>query len=222
MKENMTRPYLLAKKLSHLLDLESKIEAVLSVSMYYLNQYMDAERSSIFLIHNCGQELTVFSSLDLKRHEIRIPRSRGIAGWVFANRKPALVNNAYEDNRFYKAVDEMTGFHTRNLICTPLLDFQDHCLGTLQSLNRKRGHFTTDDLELLKLAARIMAVAINNSRRFNEVSATNDARRRFIAQIVGNIGNPSFPTNFSSSITTSLTPVSAKPSDRRMGACGFR
>jgi len=112
-----------------------------------------------------------------------------VAGWVFVNRKPAVVNNAYEDSRFYRKVDEKTGFHTRNLVCTPLLDNEDHCLGTLQSINKKIGHFTTDDLKLLSLAARMVAVAINNSRRYDEISITNEARRKFIKQITGNIGN---------------------------------
>jgi GAF domain-containing protein len=159
----------LEKELSQLFDLEGKIDTMLSVSMYYLNQFMDSERSSIWLFQNGNQHLTIFSSLDLEKNEIRVPKSCGVVGWVYENCKPAVVNNAYEDSRFYRKVDDMTGFHTRNLVCTPLLDYKDHCLGTLQSLNKKIGDFTTDDLELLNLAARMVAVAINNSRRNDEI-----------------------------------------------------
>ena len=188
MKESMTRSYCLAKELSQLFDLEGKIDTMLSVSMYYLNQFMDSERSSIWLFQHWNQKLTIFSSLDLEKNEIRIPKSCGVAGWVFVNREPAVVNNAYEDNRFYRKVDDMTRFHTRNIVCTPLLDYKDHCLGTLQSLNKTTGDFTTDDLELLNLAARMVAVAINNSRRYKEILVTNEARRKFIKKISGNIG----------------------------------
>ena len=189
MKESMTRSYCLAKELSQLFDLEGKIDTMLSVSMYYLNQFMDSERSSIWLFQHWNQHLTIFSSLDLEKNEIHIPKSCGVAGWVFVNREPAVVNNAYEDNRFYRKVDDMTRFHTRNIVCTPLLDYKDHCLGTLQSLNKTTGDFTTDDLELLNLAARMVAVAINNSRRYKEISVTNEARRKFIKKISGDIGN---------------------------------
>jgi GAF domain-containing protein len=189
MKESMTRSYCLAKELSQLFDLEGKINTMLSASMYYLNQFMDSERSSIWLFQHWNQKLTIFSSLDLEKNEIRIPKSCGVAGWVFVNREPAVVNNAYEDNRFYRKVDDMTRFHTRNIVCTPLLDYKDHCLGTLQSLNKTTGDFTTDDLELLNLAARMVAVAINNSRRYKEISVTNEARRKFIKKISGDIGN---------------------------------
>ena len=187
MEESMTRSYRLSKKLSQLFDLESNIDAVLSVSMHHLNQFMDSERSSVFLFQHLNQQLTVFSSLDLKKNEIQIPKSCGVAGWVFVNRQPAVVKNAYEDSRFYKKVDDMTGFHTRNLICTPLLDYKDHCLGTLQSLNKKRGDFTTDDLELLKLAARMVAVAIKTSKHYTEILVASKARERFINQITDNL-----------------------------------
>ena len=107
---------------------------------------------------------------------------------MFVNRQPAVVNNAYEDTRFYKEVDDMTGFKTRNLICTPLLDFKENCLGTLQSMNKNSGDFTTEDLELLNLAARMVAVAINNSRQYTELLVKNKASRTFIRQITDNSG----------------------------------
>jgi len=188
MEESMTRSYRLSKELSQLFDLESNIDTVLSVSMYHLNQFMDSERSSVFLFQHLNQQLTVFSSLDLKKNEIRVPKSCGVAGWVFVNRQSAVVNNAYEDNRFYQKVDDMTGFRTRNLICTPLLDSKDNCMGTLQSLNKKSGDFTADDLDLLNLAAGMVAVAIKNSKQYTELLVTNNAREKFINQITGNLG----------------------------------
>jgi GAF domain-containing protein len=189
MEKSIIRHYRLANEMSELFDLESNIDNVLAVSMYKLNQIMDAERSSIFLFDPLKQQLTSFSSQDLEKKEIRVSKKVGVAGWVFENRVPAIINNAYADNRFYKRVDEMTGFRTRNLICTPLIDYNEHCLGTLQSLNKKSGDFTADDLELLDLTARLVAVAINNSIRFNEIQTTNMARKKLIKQIVSSIGN---------------------------------
>ena len=82
----------------------------------------------------------------------------------------------------------MTGFRTRNLVCTPLIDYKEHCLGTLQSLNKKSGNFTTDDLELLDLTARLVAVAISNSRRYDEILTINMASKKLINNIVSTIG----------------------------------
>jgi adenylate cyclase len=189
MEKSLIRHYHLAKELSQLFDLESNIDAVLAVSMYKLNQFMDSERSSIFLFDPLKQQLTSFSSQDLEKKEIRIPKSSGVSGWVFEHRIPAIVNDADSDSRFYRVVDDITGFRTRNLICTPLIDYKERCSGTLQSLNKKSGDFTTDDLELLDLTARLVAVAISNNRRYDEILTTNIARKEVIKQIIDSIGN---------------------------------
>jgi adenylate cyclase len=189
MKESMTRSYRLTKELSQLFTLEGKIDATLSVSLYYMNQILESERSSIFLFQHWNQELTIFSSLDLKKQEISIPKGCGVAGWVFVNQKPCIVNNAYEDSRFYKNVDRLTGFKTRNLICAPLLDNKCHCLGTIQSLNKSNGDYTSDDLDLLSLAAGMVTAAIRNNSRYAEICTQNDARRHFIKQISRHLGN---------------------------------
>jgi adenylate cyclase len=180
--KTMDRVYCMANELSRVFDLESNIDAMLSYSMEKINQFMDSERTSIFIFDPLNQQLTSFSSLDLEKHEMRIPKSFGVAGWVFENREPAVIQNAYEDSRFYRGIDEITGFHTRNLICTPLTDYKGRCSGTLQSLNKKTGDYTTGDLELLDLAARMLSVAINNSRRYSEILGLNESRKKFIEQ----------------------------------------
>ena len=167
------------------------MDTVLSISMYYICQFMDSERSSVFLIEPWDQRLSIFSSLDLNKHEIRIPKSQGVAGWVYENQKPALIHNAYKDERFYKEVDQMTGFHTRSLICTPLWDNNGTCFGTLQSLNKKSGNFNTDDLDLLNLAARMVAIAISNNKRYREIVVTNRARKKMILKMADSLGCPS-------------------------------
>ena len=190
MENKIIRYYRLAKELSELFDLESSIDAALAVSAYKLNQHMDSARSSIFLFDPLRRQLTSFSSQDLTKNEIRISTSIGVAGWVFENRLPVIVNHAYTDIHFYSGVDEMTGFETRNLICTPLIDDKERCLGTLQSLNKKFGDFTTDDLGLLNLAAGLMAVALKNNRRFTEVMAVNMASKKVTSRIINNIVSP--------------------------------
>ena len=184
MKECMTRSYRLTKELSQLFDLEGRMDATLSVSMYYLNQILESERSSIFLFQHWNQELTIFSSLDLEKHEISMPKSCGVAGWVFVNQKSLIINNAYEDSRFFKDVDDMTGFRTRNIICAPLVDSKrSACIGTVQALNKNQGDFSSDDLDLLKLAAGMLTMAINNSKRYDELMVTNEARKRLVQHI---------------------------------------
>jgi GAF domain-containing protein len=67
----------------------------------------------------------------------------------------------------------MTGFRTRNLICCPLIDDNRKCLGTVQSLNKKSGDFTTDDLEILDVTARLVAVVLSKNKAYDEMLTTN-------------------------------------------------
>ena len=173
MEKRRMRPHRLATELTQLFNLETSLDTVLAVSMYKLNQYMDSERSSIFGFDPLNKQLTSYSSLDLAKQEIRMSNTTGVAGWVFEHRMPAVINDAYDDSRFYRGVDDMTGFLTRNLICTPLIGDKGKCLGTIQSLNKKSGDFTTNDLELLDMTARLVAVAIKKNRSYDEMLITN-------------------------------------------------
>jgi adenylate cyclase len=173
MEKSRIRPHCLVTELSQLLNLDTDLDTVLAVSMYKLNHYMDSERSSIFVFDPLNKQLTSYSSLDLGKLEIRMPKSTGVAGWVFEHRMPAVINDAYDDSRFYRGVDDMTGFRTRNMICSPMIDDNGKCLGTIQSLNKKSGDFTTDDLELLDVTARFVAVILNKNKAYDEMLTTN-------------------------------------------------
>ena len=175
MEKSRIQHHRLVTELSQLFNLETSLDTVLTVSMYKLNQYMDSERSSIFVFDPLNKQLTSYSSLDLAKQEIRMSESTGVAGWVFEHRMPAIINDAYEDSRFFRGVDDMTGFRTRNLICTPMIDDKGKCLGTIQSLNKKNGDFTNNDLELLDVTARLVAVALNKNIGYDEMLTTNIA-----------------------------------------------
>ncbi len=179
MEKSGIRLHRLAMELSQLFNLQTSLDTVLVVSMYKLNQYMDSERSSIFVFDPLKEQLTSYSSLDLAKREIRMSKSTGVAGWVFEHGMPAVINDAYDDSRFYRGVDEMTGYRTRNLICTPLIENKGKCIGTIQSLNKKSGDFTTSDLELLDMTARLAAVALNKKRGCDEMLTMNIAGEKW-------------------------------------------
>ena len=187
---NMDRLHTLVKDLSQLFNLESNLDSVLAVAMYKLSQAVNSESSSIFLIDPLRQQLVCFSSLDIEKREIRVSKSSSIAGWVFENRQPVIVNHVYNDCRFYSRVDEITGFKTRNMICTPLIDLKECCLGTLQSLNKVNGDFDADDLELLGLASHLVAVAMDNSRLYRELKTTSRAGGLVLEKLANNVDPP--------------------------------
>lgn len=53
---------------------------------------------------------------------MRIPIGQGIAGHVATTGNLLNIRNAYEHPLFYRGIDEVTGFRTRNILCFPIRD----------------------------------------------------------------------------------------------------
>ena len=151
---------------------------------------MNSERCSVFLEDEKGRGLTAFVSTDLKRNEINIPDNRGVAGWVFKNKIPLIVSDAYHDERFYPDIDKQTGFKTRNIVCVPLVNRKKETIGTLQALNKDSGDFSDDDREVLTYLANYVTVAIENARLYEELKTADRAKERVISHLSHELRTP--------------------------------
>lgn len=169
---------------------EMSLEALFPLVIEHTNDIMDTEASSIFLFDKQSNELWSLVSTDVGRNEIRIPATEGIAGWVFQNRVPALVNHTPDDPRFSASVDTKTGFTTRNVLCVPLVDRHKECVGTIQALNKKTAGFTLPDQEILGCLADYATVALENSMLCQELRAMNKAKERAINHLSHELKTP--------------------------------
>uniref|UniRef100_A0A1B0D2T1 Phosphodiesterase n=1 Tax=Phlebotomus papatasi TaxID=29031 RepID=A0A1B0D2T1_PHLPP len=108
-----------------------------------------AERCSLFLIDKYTGELVskVFDGNEATE-EFRIENGQGIAGHVANTGKLLNIRNAYQHSLFYKGVDEVTGFKTRNILCFPICD-EENIIGVAQLCNKANGfHFDKCDEEI--------------------------------------------------------------------------
>jgi len=103
------------------------------------------------------------------KNEIRIQADFGVAGWVFKSKNPLIINEPYDDARFYSEVDRSTGFRTNNILSIPIINRQGDCMGVLQTLNKDSGNFTDEDIELLDSISHYVAIALENSKLYEEV-----------------------------------------------------
>lgn len=140
------------------------LRAILEVS----RRVMRAEAASLFLVDEAGDALQLALSSQADGHfvsrPIRVPKGRGIAGWVFERGESLLIPDAYADERFYKEADRQTGFRTRSILCAPLK--RDGALiGVLQVLNpREKAAFEAEDLEGFEAYANLTATALEKIR----------------------------------------------------------
>ena len=130
---------------------------------------LDAERATIFL-HDVATG-TLFSRVasggDIA--EIRFPAHLGIAGAVFTSGQTMNIPHAYADLRFNPSFDRQTGFFTRSILCVPIVNKDDRTIGVTQILNKKGGSFTDEDEQRLKAFTAQIAIALENSKLFDDV-----------------------------------------------------
>ena len=169
---------------------EINFDVLFEVIIEQTNKIMDTTNCSIFLIDDQNQFLQAFISTDLKKNDIRIPKDNGVAGWVFNNRSAVIIHDPYDDPRFYPEVDKKTGFKTKCILCVPLINREDTCIGTLQVLNKKQGSFTDDDLEILTYLSDYVTIALENSRIYEELKASDRAKQKVIDHLSHELKTP--------------------------------
>ncbi len=148
---------------------ELEIDQLLVKIVSKTSEVMNADRCTLFLLdrQTGGLWSKVAQGDNLK--EIRVPRGMGIAGHVAMTGETVNIRDAYQDSRFNPEVDRRTGYHTRTILCMPLCDERRDIIGVMQVLNKNRGVFTEEDEQLLDALGSQTAIALENSRLFEEV-----------------------------------------------------
>jgi signal transduction histidine kinase len=98
---------------------------------------------------------------------IVVPTDNSIAGWVFIHGEPLNVHEALSDARFFREVDVLTRFQTRSVLGVPLRT-KHKTIGVLEAVNKRVGVFTDEDVRLLQALGAQAAIAIENSRLFQQ------------------------------------------------------
>ena len=158
--------------LSVVADITSELEldSLLARVMAEATRMLDAERSTLFL-HDDKTD-TLFSRVAQgdKVGEIRLPSHAGIAGTdVFTTNKTVNIPHAYADLRFNPGFDKTTGFFTRSILCTPVVNKYGKVIGVTQALNKRGGPFSDEDESRLKAFTAQVAIALDNAKLFDDV-----------------------------------------------------
>jgi len=168
------------------LDLEALIELIVEQTV----ELLGVSRCTVFLHDYKSDQLWSIVGTGLKKNTIRIPSSAGIAGWVFTNRRPLIINDAYHDPRFCRDVDKSTGFTTANLLCIPLVNRSNVCIGSLQALNKSSGDFTDKDQLLLSTVSQYITIALENGRLYENLKSISEARKKVIDHLSHELKTP--------------------------------
>lgn len=149
---------------------EIQLLPLLQKVMETVTEILDADRSTLFLYDAKTDELWSQVAEGLKVKEIRFPSNVGIAGSVFSSGNTINIQDAYQDDRFNKAVDKKTGYRTQSILCMQLRNKANKPIGVVQVLNKAEGPFTDMDEKRLRAFSANAAIAIENSQLFDTVS----------------------------------------------------
>lgn len=156
----------ISRDLASTLDLD----ILLSRIVHAAAEVSGAEAASILLYDDTSRQLYFQVSTDMDestRRGVTVPLDGSIAGWIVNNRKPVRITNAHEDSRFYSNIEEVSGLKTESLLGIPLIT-KNKIVGVLEALNKHRGKFTDNDESLLLVLGAQAAVAIENTRLFQQ------------------------------------------------------
>lgn len=161
-----------AQVLSSTLDPSKLINLLLHQILHHLH----LEAASIALMDNDKQELVFQMAVGVgaeKMLGIRLKMGTGIAGWVAQNKQVVIVPDVRSDPRFFSAIDGMTGFRTKSLLCAPIM-FEGYLLGVLECLNPAPGTLDRNTLPLLTGIASLAGNEIAHAQQFTFSEAAKD------------------------------------------------
>jgi len=150
-KQMLTSVTAEAEEFLHVIDLsndrgfESMLEQVLEAFTLKIGEFLRAEKASLWLLDAERGELwsKVFGG---ERHTARVAMGAGVVGHVFETGQLLSVPDAYAEPLFNRAVDEETGFRTRNILAVPLRDSNGRVFGVAELLNKADGQaFDSED-----------------------------------------------------------------------------
>jgi len=157
------------------LDLKEVLQRILEQT----SQALLVDTVSLALLDPRRQEL-VFEASTGKYSEkvvgIRLKIGQGIAGWVAQHGEGTVVNDVSLDERFFRGVDLITGFHTRAIACAPIR-WGNEVIGILEALNPYARVFDEEALDVLNGIASLAGTAIRHAQLFEALQAAHQRYR---------------------------------------------
>jgi len=130
----------------------------------------NASDSSILLYDSRSKDLHFQASTNMDEplmHSFVVPVEDSIAGWIIRNRKAVIIDDVENDSRHFAIVSKKTKTEIKSLLGVPLIS-KNKVIGVLEAINKKVGCFTLADQEILMTLGAQAAVAIENSRLFQQ------------------------------------------------------
>lgn len=156
---------------------ETHLDKLLSLIAKQVTKIVGAKHCFIFIRDEKRREFwsKIARGKGLKYAEVHLPiNGSSVAAIVAKTGHTVNMPDAYEDKRFSKELDLVTGFKTNALLAVPLKNKEGNVIGVFQ-LNNKEDNtpFDKNDEGLLKLLASLASGYIEIATLYEEVKLSN-------------------------------------------------
>jgi signal transduction histidine kinase len=176
-KQRLERLLEISRTLAATLEIRPLLETIIEVAC----ELTLSEVSSILLFDPEKGRLRFEAVPGFQQNDlidVSVPLDSSVAGWIYTNSRPMVIQDAGSDSRVYRPIDKALGFKTRSILGVPLI-VRGRTIGVLEALNKQgEGHYTEDDLEVLETLASQAAVAIDNAQLLTNIQDTNAELQR--------------------------------------------
>lgn len=169
-----------ARMLNSTLDYEALMKLVLELTA----KATDSEAAMVYRIDSQINMIRAryCDCYEAKVKYFKIPKDKGIIGWVVENREPVIVNDVTSDERFYKKIENQINIKFKSVLVIPLIG-RGQMIGVVEAINKRNGDFNDEDLDTMVGLANQFAVCIDNANLYRE--AKREARDRHLLYEVG-------------------------------------
>lgn len=163
-------------------ELKTKVNGLFRVISFKISQVLEAEYITLFILSPNKESLRTDHALDQygEPFTIEISINDGVVGYVARTGESVMINNPYEDQRFYDRVDQEIGYQTRHIMSLPIfVPNTQEVVAVVHALNKttNKTGFTTQDqenfTELIEALDVVLQVSITSLRSTFSYTSNN-------------------------------------------------
>jgi putative ABC transport system ATP-binding protein len=143
------------------------LDQVLAVTAVRVRDLLQAERATVYIVdRQRGLLRSKIAQGGDSQLEIEMPIGTGIAGRVADTGETMNIADAYNEPAFNPEVDRRSGFHTKAILCMPILDRKRVVIGVAQLLNKRNAAaFSADDERRFREFAGSLGIILETCNR---------------------------------------------------------
>ena len=164
--------YSLYETVSSSLCYAEDLQELLTMIISIIVSEVGSEEGSILLYNEENDQLEFFSAIGETGSgyiQCGFPANRGIAGKVFQEGAPLIVNDVQTCPYFFGNFDNDSGFKTKSILAAPII-LGEEKVGVIEAINKVgQDHFEENDKKILIAIADEVGLAVKNAKMFEYV-----------------------------------------------------